>query len=100
MSDILERLRIVFDGDDVVAKNIALRQAYDEIEQLHEKCDKQATILRRINPENFPGIYFITGEAGVKDQNGMPETLYVVPSYGVDFSYVYERKALTVGPEW
>lgn len=98
MTDIIERLHnsTEFYHNDCVLKLEALK----EIERLREKCDKQATILRRINPENFPGIYFITGEAGVKDQNGMPETLYVVPSYGVDFSYVYERKALTVGPEW
>ena len=50
MSDILERLRIVFDGNDVVAKNIALRQAHDEIERLRKtldliaRCDFRATV--------------------------------------------------------
>lgn len=43
MGDILERLRIVFDGDNVVAKNIALRQAHDEIERLRDALTKIAS---------------------------------------------------------
>lgn len=100
MTDIIERLRIAFDGDDIVVKNIALRQAYDEIERLRGKCDKQAMILRRLNPENFPDIYFICGEAGEKDKNGMPEKIHVVPSYGVDFSYEYVYNGKVTGQEW
>jgi hypothetical protein len=71
-----------------------------EIERLKKKCDTQAMILRRLNPEQYPGTYFIHMETGEKDQNGMPERLYVVPAYGVDFSYVYTRTEKTVGPEW
>ena len=69
-------------------------------ERLRDKCDRQAMILRRLNPEMFPDTFFITSHSGEKDQNGMPERLYVVPAYGVDFSYVYERTARTTGPEW
>lgn len=92
--DIVERLRICakFDPDQA--------EAADEIERLRDKCDKQATILRRINPENFPGIYFICGEVGEKDQNGMPKKILVVPSYGVDFCYEYEYNGKVTGPEW
>lgn len=48
--DIVERLRICakFDPDQA--------EAADEIERLREKCDKQAMLLRRLNPENFPGM--------------------------------------------
>jgi len=31
---------------------------------------------------------------------GMPDKLLVVPGYGVDFSYVYEKTGQTTGTEW
>lgn len=71
-----------------------------EIERLKEKCNMQATILQRITPESHPGVYFIHAELGEKDHNGMPEKFLVVPAYGCDFSYVYERTNETTGPQW
>jgi hypothetical protein len=78
----------------------AIKQAIDEINRLTEKCDMQATILRRLTPETHPGTFFIHGTLGDKDQNGMPEKLMVIPTYGVDFSYIYQRTEKTTGPEW
>lgn len=101
MSDIVEQLRsesstqLAFGQDLSVLLDAAL-----EIERLRDKCDKQAMILRRLNPENFPGTYFICGELGEKDKNGMPEKIHVVPSYGVDFSYEYVYNGKVTGPEW
>jgi hypothetical protein len=71
-----------------------------EVERLKAKCDMQATILRRLTPETHPGTFFIYGTLGDKDQNGMPEKLMVIPTYGVDFSYIYVRDEKTTGPEW
>jgi hypothetical protein len=71
-----------------------------ENERLAKKCDTQAMILRRLDAEKFPGTYFIHSGLGETDVNGMPERLLVVPAYGVDFSYVYERTEKTTGPEW
>jgi hypothetical protein len=94
MSDIVERLRVCanFDPDQA--------DAITEIERLREKCNKQAMVLRRLTPDKYPGVYFIHGELGEKDQNGMPEKIMVVPAYGVDFSYIYTRDEKTIGPEW
>ena len=75
-------------------------EAADEIERLTKKCDMQAMILRRLTPENHPDTLFIHGTLGDKDQNNMPQKLLVVPAYGVDFSYIYERTEKTTGPEW
>jgi hypothetical protein len=72
----------------------------EEIDRLKEKCDKQAMILRRLTPENYPDILFIHADGGTKDINGMPERLYVVPAYGCDWSQVYERTDKVTGPEW
>jgi hypothetical protein len=75
-------------------------EAADEIERLTKKCDMQAMILRRLTPENHPDTLFIHGTLGDKDHNNMPEKLQVVPAFGVDFSYIYERTKKTTGPEW
>jgi hypothetical protein len=71
-----------------------------EIERLTKKCDMQAMILRRLTPENHPDTLFIHGTIGEKDDNNMPQKLLVVPAYGVDFSYIYERTGKTTGPGW
>lgn len=71
-----------------------------EIDRLKDKCDKQAMILRRLNPEKFPDTYFIYGDGGTKDDNGMPERIYIIPAYGCDWSQVYERTDKVTGPEW
>lgn len=75
-----------------------LNDAAEEIERLRAKCNSQSMILRRLT--NHPDTLFIHGTLGEKDQNGMPEKLMVVPAYGVDFSYIYQRTEKTTGPEW
>jgi hypothetical protein len=89
--DLVKRLRGRFE---------LCNEAADEIERLTKKCDMQATVLRRLTPETHPGTFFIYGTLGDKDQNGMPEKLMVIPTYGVDFSYIYVRTEKTTGPEW
>lgn len=71
-----------------------------EIQSLKDKLFRVGTILRHLTPEKYPDVLFIHAHLGEKDQNGMPEKLLVVPAYGVDFSYVYERTDKTTGPEW
>lgn len=106
MTDIVERLRLMLacdpdcEGRCHDCPTSVASDAANEIERLREKCDKQAMILRRLNPENFPDTYFICGEAGKKDQNGMPQKIMVAPAYGVDFSYEYVYNGRVTGPEW
>jgi hypothetical protein len=71
-----------------------------EIERLKIKCDKQATILRRLNPANYPDTLFICGEGGEKDNNGLPERLHICPAYGCDWFQTYTRTERVFGPEW
>lgn len=122
MTDIVERLRIhaKYDPDqaeaadvieqlredkrnaamDYLALDAQLEMHLTEIERLKKKCDKQAMILRSLFPDKFPDSYFICGEAGEKDQNGLPAKIMVVPAYGVDWSMIYERTDKASGPEW
>lgn len=122
MTDIVERLRIhaKYDPDqaeaadvieqlredkrnaamDYLALDALLEMHLTEIERLKKKCDKQAMILRSFFPDKFPDSYFICGEVGEKDQNGMPKKILVAPAYGVDFAYEYEYAGKVSGPEW
>lgn len=102
MPDIVERLQgNLIDAPHLMGHDIsAIEEAIDQIKRLRKKCDMQAMILRRLNPENHPDTIFISGVLGNKDQNNMPEKLLVCPAYGVDFSYIYEYTGKTAGPEW
>lgn len=50
--------------------------------------------------EKLGGIYFICGEGGEKDNNNLPETIHICPSYGCDWFQVYQKTEKTFGPEW
>lgn len=77
-----------------------IKELEAEIARLQGIVTRMAKIYKHLNPENHPGVYFIHGSLGHYDSNGMPEKLLVVPSYGCDFSYIYERTEKTTGPEW
>jgi hypothetical protein len=77
-----------------------IQSLMEDITRLKNKCDMQATILRRLTPESHPDTLFISGVLGERDTNNMPEKLLVVPAYGVDFAYIYQRTEKTTGPEW
>lgn len=103
--DITTRLVYWAQNEDMIDQYYTQRgkdllEAEAEILRLREKCDRQTMILRRLTPENFPDTLFISGVLGERDSNRMPEKLLVVPAYGVDFSYIYERTEKTTGPEW
>jgi hypothetical protein len=68
--------------------------------RLRDIVTRMSRIYKHLNPEQHPGVYFIHGSLGSYDDNGMPEKLMIVPAYGVDFSYIYERTEKTTGPEW
>jgi len=96
--DLIEKLKSGPGGIMEMKQTIADKEA--EIERLKAKCDMQANILRKLTPEKFPDTLFISGVLGERDSNNMPQKLLVVPAYGVDFSYIYERTEKTTGPEW
>lgn len=49
--------------------------------------------------EKHFGVYFICGEAGEKDKNGIPEQIHICPAYGSDVVYRYKR-ADASAPGW
>ena len=61
--------------------------------------EKVELYLKTSYPEKS-GNYFICGEGGIKDDNGLPERLHICPAYGCDWMQIYERTDRTTGPEY
>ena len=69
-----------------------LKDAIDEVVRLREENEKMKYFLRHnVFAEKKFGVYFVCGEGGDKDRNGMPEQIYVCPAYGSDVIYRYNR---------
>jgi len=53
-------------------------------------------VFTHLNAEKLAGVYFICGESGEKDSNGLPDRIHVCPAYGADFrcTTVYSKKVL------
>ena len=63
-----------------------------ENERLKTKCDNQANILKHMFPERYSKTYFICGQIGSTDENGLPDKIIVCPAYGSDITEIYEIK--------
>ena len=101
MTDIVERLRKLADRERPYGSlPDTLEEAAAEIERLRAKCNMQAMILQRLRPEHNPGVYFICGQLGPLDRNGLPEKVMIVPAYGCDWSQIYVKSERQTGPEW
>ena len=74
-----------------------MNDAADELEAQLDLIAKQQVIIRRIYAEQLPDTWFVCGEHGEKDQNGLPKYIEVCPAYGVDWSQIYERTDRTIG---
>ena len=77
-------------------------KAADCIEVLLAKLkllEKVDMYLKTSYPDKS-GSYFICGEGGVKDDNGLPERLHICPAYGADWMMLYTRTDKTHGPEY
>jgi hypothetical protein len=53
--------------------------------------ERLSLIVKHIFTEKFPGMFFICGEAGERDSNGLPEKIFVCPAYGAGWSAMYTK---------
>jgi hypothetical protein len=76
--------------------------AADRIEYLKKKLKllEKTDMWFKTNYPEHTGYYFICGEGGTKDDNGLPERLHVCPTYGADWMMLYTRTDKTSGPEY
>lgn len=72
-----------------------LKAKYFDLQVRHEKL---RTILQHVFPEKT-GSYFISGQAGMVATDGLPDIIFVCPTYGVDWVYSY-KKMQEEGPHY
>lgn len=64
----------------------------DDYEEAANRIEKMNFFLRHnAFAEQHFGVYFICGEYGEKDINGMPEQVDICAAYGSDAVYTYSR---------
>jgi len=72
-----------------------------ELKKLRSEVELYNKIfLHSFAADKFGDIYFICGELGEKDSNGLPDKLMICPAYGVDWFQIYEKTNQTEGTEW
>ena len=72
----------------------------DDYEEAANRIEKMNYFLRHnAFAEKHFGVFFICGEAGEKDINGIPEEVMICPAYGSDVSYRFTR-GKSYAPEW
>ena len=76
-----------------------VEEAANELETMHDMLCKQQVIIRRIYAEHLPDTWFVCGEMGEKDQNGLPQYIDVCPAYGAGWYQVYEKTDRSVSTE-
>ena len=72
---------------------------YEEVLLLRKKVDKYETILKHAMAEKS-GVFFISGEAGEIDNNGLPDTVFICPAMGLDWSVAYRKDRDYSAPGW
>lgn len=59
--------------------------------ELRDLRKLKSLIKHELLAEKLGDIFFICGEGGEKNKNGLPERIHICPAYGVDWFQVYER---------
>jgi hypothetical protein len=81
--------------------NLEIEAHEGELKALREKVALYEKIfLHTFIADKRGDIFFICGEGGEKDKNGLPKQIHVAPAYGVDWFQIYERTDKTFGPEY
>ena len=71
----------------------------EEVKELEKEIDLLRDIIRHLLADRT-GVYFICGESGDKDTTGLPERIFVCPSYGMQGMAVYAKTQDYKEPEW
>ena len=70
------------------------------IQDATDRMELMSKFLRHnLLATKLEGVFFICGEAGERDRNGIPEHIHICPAYGSDVSYVFTR-GKSYAPEW
>lgn len=65
-----------------------------------DKLRKVFEMIKHLSAEKLEGVYFICGDAGEKDDMGLPKMLLICPGYGLDGFAVYTKTSPYSAPEF
>lgn len=72
-----------------------------ELEAYEGELSKlRAIVKHNLLAERLEGVFFICGQTGMRDANGLPENILICPAFGADWFQVYARTDKSHGPEW
>jgi hypothetical protein len=92
LQDLIKRLRDLAKIDGCQTSLEAAKELEDQLLLI----EKQQKIIRRIYVDHFPDTYFVCGELGIKDSNGLPDKIEVCPAYGVGWTQIYQKTDTTI----
>lgn len=64
--------------------------------ELQDLRKLRSLIKHNVLAEKMVGVYFISGQLGHTDVNGLPDRIMVCPAYGASWSQIYEKTKETV----
>lgn len=88
--------------DSLLASNPELQEVADYIDKLERGLQAYARIkvaMLSTNPEKS-NYWFPCGEAGTKNDQGLPQYIDICPAYGADTWTRYSRTNLAGGLDW
>ena len=85
--------------DHEKVRNLLL-DSRSEIQRIQKDKDELARIFRQMDLEKYPETYFISGTLGKFQPGEMPPQVMVIPSYGSDVTYVYEKTEKVMVHGW
>jgi hypothetical protein len=95
IQDLIKRLRDLAKTDGCQTSLEAAKELEDQLLLI----EKQQKIIRRIYIDHFPDTYFICGEMGNKDSNGLPDQIEICPAYGVGWTQLYQKTNTIISME-
>lgn len=64
--------------------------------ELEDLRKLRSLIRHNVLAEKMIGVYFISGQLGHTDVNGLPDRIMICPAYGASWSQIYEKTKETV----
>ena len=90
-------------NEEVIQKMLEVHVEEPLMELIQDATDRMELMSKFLRHNllatKLEGVFFICGEAGERDQNGIPERIHICPAYGSDVSYVFTR-GKSYAPEW
>lgn len=76
--------------EDTISKGLRADKPLNNQER--EQFEALKKMFQHTFPDKFPDTYFVSGEAGYKDESGLPEYVSICPAYGVGYSVLYRKE--------